>query len=87
MVYANNFYSIVTKGQGANMCKVGNKRRRTMAQIKADEKQAILEEQEQKAAMAELASLRARIDQAEEIANRNQASAEVLSKMIQAGAA
>ena len=37
--------------------------------------------------MAELASLRARIDQAEEIATRNQASAEVLSKMIQAGAA
>ena len=87
MVYANTSYPIVTKGQGANMCKVGNKRRRTMAQIKADEKQAILDDQEQKAAMVELASLRQRIAQAEQIANHNQASADVLSKMIQAGAA
>ena len=87
MVYANTSYPIVTKGQGANMCKVGNKRRRTMAQIKADEKQAILDDQEQKAAMVELASLRQRIAQAEQIANHNRASADVLNKMIQAGAA
>ena len=87
IVYANLTYPIVTKGQGANMCKVGNKRRRTMAQIKEDKKQAILDEQEQNAAMAELASLRQRMAQAEQMALNNQASADVLNKMIKSGAA
>ena len=55
IMHANPGYSTVSKGQGANMCKVGNKRRRTVAQIKEDERQQLLEEQEQKAAMVELA--------------------------------
>ena len=58
-----------------------------MAQIKEDKKQAILDEQEQNAAMAELASLRQRMAQAEQMALNNQASADVLNKMIKSGAA
>ena len=47
------------------MCKVGNKRRRTKAQIKEDKRQAVLKEHEQKNAMNELAILRQRVQQAE----------------------
>ena len=56
------------------MCKVGNKRRRTKAQIKEDKRQAVLKEHEQQNAMNELAILRQRVQQAEQKATENQAS-------------
>ena len=45
---SNLSFNVVTKGQRANMCKVGNKRRRTKAQIKEDKRQAVHKENEQK---------------------------------------
>ena len=69
------------------MCKVGNKRRRTKAQIKEDKRQAVLKEHEQQNAMNELAILRQRVQQAEQKATENQVSSQVLMKMIQSGKA
>ena len=58
VLYANHKTSIVSKGQGANMLKIGTKRRRTKAQIKDEKRVQLLKEQEQASAMLELAMLR-----------------------------
>ena len=53
------------KGQGANMLKIGCKRRRTKAQITSDKEDIILQEMQQDEAMEELARLRSRVQEAE----------------------
>ena len=77
----------MVKGSSHNLCKVGNKRRRTKAQIKEDKRQAILKEQEQQDAMEELLMLRQQIRDKELQAQENQASAQVIKHMLQTGAA
>ena len=76
----------MAKGQSHNLCKVGNKRQRTKAQVKEDARLAILKEQEQADAMMELAMLRQRVQQAEGHLAENQASANVIKQMINDGA-
>ena len=51
----------VSKGQGANMLKIGIKRRRTKAQIEQDKEEVILRDLDQQEKMAELEDLRKRI--------------------------
>ena len=56
---------LVTKGQGVNMLKIGVKRRRTKAQIEEDERLELEERERQQSALAELAELRSRVNEAE----------------------
>jgi len=76
----------VTKGQGANMLKIGVKRRRTKAQIAEDKEEEVLKLSEQQEAIAELASLRRRVQEAEHAAANNVGAAKLMSHMINAGA-
>ena len=77
--------SIVNKGVGANMLKVGSKRRRTKAEIEDEKEQEALKQQKLESDLQELANLRGRIQEAEEQANTNKAAAELMSQMINAG--
>ena len=52
------------KCQSHNLCKIGVKRRRTKAQVKEDERLAVLKEQEQQEAMEELQMLRQQVQEA-----------------------
>ena len=72
------YSNVVAKGQSHNLCKAGNKRRRTKAEIKEDERQAFIKDQEQAAAMEELAMLRQKVQLVDQQANENQASSQVL---------
>ena len=56
----------MVKGQGANMLKIGTKRRRTQAQIKEDEAEEIIKLEDHESKLAELANLRARVQEAEQ---------------------
>ena len=51
----------MSRGQGANMLKIGIKRRRTKAQIEQDKEEVILRDLDQQEKMAELEDLRKRI--------------------------
>ena len=61
----NIFSTIVSKGAGANMMKVGSKRRRTKNEIEEEKQEEIVKQQKLKADLEELANLRGRIQQAE----------------------
>ncbi len=50
-------YSVVAKGQGANMMKMCSKRRRTLAQIKADKEAAAQKEEENEARIQQVHEL------------------------------
>ena len=52
---------IEQKGQSANMLKVGTKRRRTQAQIKADKEAAALREQELQAKIVHVSNAEAKL--------------------------
>ena len=67
------------------MMKVGSKRRRTKIQVKLDNEEAIRKEEEQAAALGELAALRARIIGLEQQAVNGKAAASLISQMINAG--
>ena len=75
----------MSKGIGANMLKVGSKRRRTKAQVKADKEAAALKDQQDASALVELAQLRARVQGLENEANQGKAASSLLSQMISAG--
>ena len=62
----NFIFASVVKGQGANMLKIGTKRRRTQAQIKEDEAEEIIKLEDHESKLAELANLRARVQEAEQ---------------------
>ena len=59
------FCNVESKGQGANMLKKSNKRKRTRAQIEEEKQQEVLKKQKLASDMAELATLRLRIEAAE----------------------
>ena len=67
------------------MLKIGIKRRRTQAQIREDQVEEIVKQEEQESKLAELAELRGRVQEAERQANSNKAAAELMSQMINAG--
>ena len=67
------------------MLKIGSKRRRTKAQIANDNEQTLLMAQETAQNLQELASLRARIGDAEQKAETNKAAATLMSQLINAG--
>ena len=69
----------MTKGIGANMLKVGSKRRRTKAQVKADKEAAACKDEQDAIALAELAQLRARVQGLEHEANQGKAASSLLS--------
>ena len=75
----------MTKGIGANMLKVGSKRRRTKAQVKADKEAAAHKDEQDASTLAELAQLRARVQGLENEANQGKAASSLLSQMISAG--
>ena len=67
------------------MMKVGTKRRRTKAEVEADNERELIEQQERLDAMAELAILRERVQQAEESAATAKAANTIVGNMIAAG--
>ena len=56
-----SFSSVVSKGQGANMLKIGVKRRRTKAEIEEQKQEEIRKEQKIVEELQELAGLRDRV--------------------------
>ena len=80
-----SFSLVVSKGQGANMLKIGVKRRRTKAEIEEQKQEEIRKEQKIVAELQELAGLRERVQQAEKIAIDNKGAATVLNQMINSG--
>ena len=73
------------KGIGANLLKKNMKRRRTKAEIEEEKQEETLKRQRMAADMAELVTLRARIQQAEEVAHNNQMAATVMGRIMEAG--
>ena len=67
--------------------KVGSKRRRTKAQIQADEQEVLKNEMETQQKFEELEMLRQRIGQLEQQADTGKAASNILSKMIASGVA
>jgi len=67
------------------MLKVGSKRRRTKREIEEEKEDEAGKQQKLESDMRELASLRGRVQQAEQQADSNKAAAELMSQMIQAG--
>ena len=67
--------------------KVGSKRRRTKAQIQADEQEVLRNEMETQQKFEELEMLRQRIGQLEQQADTGKAASNILSKMIASGVA
>ena len=67
------------------MLKVGSKRRRTKAQVKADKETFATKEQQDALAVVELAQLRARVQGLEHEAIQGKAASDLLSQMINAG--
>jgi len=55
------FQNIVHKGIGANLMKVGSKRRRTKNEIEDQKQDEVLKQQKLEADMQELADLRTRV--------------------------
>jgi len=55
------FQTIVQKGIGANMMKVGSKRRRTKNEIEEQKQEEVLKQQKLEADLQELADLRSRV--------------------------
>ena len=69
------------------MLKIGVKRRRTKAEIEEQKQEEIRKEQKIVAELQELAGLRDRVQQAEQIAENNKGAANILSQMMSAGQA
>ena len=67
------------------MMKVGSKRRRTKNEIEEEKQEEIVKQQKLQADLEELANLRGRIQQAEQVANTNVEAAQLMSQMIVAG--
>ena len=69
------------------MLKVGNKRRRTKAQIKKEKQEEQMQQLQQQQAMAELNDLRKRIELAEYTANTNKVAGAIIDQMLNSGIA
>ena len=67
------------------MLKKDSKRRRTKAEIEEQKQEEILKRQKLEEDMEELANLRARMQEAEQIALNNKGAADLMSQMINAG--
>ena len=79
------FQTIVQKGVGANLLKVGSKRRRTKNEIEEEKQEEIMKQQKLQQDMEELASLRARVQDAEHRAVENVGASKLLHHMLDAG--
>ena len=73
------------KGASANMLKVGSKRRRTHAQVKADKEEALLKEQDFQAKIARLAEAEERLADYDRLAMENQQAKEVIQQLNNEG--
>ena len=67
------------------MLKKDSKRRRNKAEIEEQKQEEILKRQKLEEDMEELANLRARMQEAEQIALNNKGAADLMSQMINAG--
>ena len=67
------------------MMVVGSKRRRTKRQIEEDKEEEIRKEEDTRQALAELASMRARMQELEQQAVNGKAAASLINQMINAG--
>ena len=68
------------------MLKKSNKRRRTKAQIEEEKQEEVLKRQKLAADMAELVTLRLRVEAAEKKASMNESAAKVMGHMLDSGA-
>ena len=67
------------------MLKVGSKRRRTHAQVKADKEEALLKEQDFQAKIARLAEAEERLADYDRLAMENQQAKEVIQQLNNEG--
>ena len=67
------------------MLKKNTKRKRTRAQIEEEKQEEVLKKQRLAADMAELVTLRSRIEAAEQLARNNEAAAQVMHHLVNAG--
>ena len=73
------------KGASANMLKVGSKRRRTHAQVKADKEEALLREQTLQTKLARLAEAEAKLADYDRLAIENMQAKEVIQQLNNEG--
>lgn len=81
----NILSSIVSKGVGAQLLKVGSKRRRTKAQIKAEKEAEEAKQSEVNKKIARISQLEAQIDSLQNQANQGKAAADLMSQFMNAG--
>ena len=73
------------KGVSANMLKIGSKRRRTKAQVKADKEEALLREQDIQDKLARLAAAEEKLVRFEQMAAENERAQAVVGELHAAG--
>ena len=75
----------VAKGQSANMLKISSKRRRTVAQIKADKEAAAQKEAENEARIQQIHELQQRLMAIEQEHETGKAASNLIAQMINSG--
>jgi len=79
------FRTAASKGIGANLLKVGTKRRRTQQEIKDQKEEARLKEEQTQAKLSQLEELLKRCAELEDRAANNEAAKNILSEMLESG--
>ena len=82
---ANFVFYIASKGNGANLIKVGTKRRRTKAQIIQEKQDSIAKEAEIQAKLAKFDEIMQTNALLHQQAQSNQAAAEILTDLVKKG--
>ena len=72
---------VANRGVSANMLKVGSKRRRTQAEIKADKEEALLKEQDLQDKLKRLAEYETKMAMFEQMQQENQRAQELLTEL------
>ena len=80
-----SFSDLVSKGISANLLKRSSKRRRTMAEIKADKEAKQKKEQEEAQKDAELLALQQQVLQLQAANNTGQLATDMMSQFVGAG--
>ena len=80
-----SFVFVVAKGISANMLKTSSKRRRTMAEIKADKQAALKKEQDEAQKDLEIMALQQQVMQLQEASKTGQLATDMMSQFIENG--
>ena len=83
--YQSSFFFSAQKGIGANMLKVGVKRRRTKTQIDQDKEEAELRERAVNASLLENEQLKQQVEQMKQNVHSNSEATQILSDLMAQG--